>query len=416
MKAKSKNLLLIYWPLILLIVLAMLLSPWKIIPVRADDPGPVPPVEPGLTIPTSDPLAPDANFEVRLAWFYKPPESASLSILASNYNFFILSKGDEAIRDQLIGLGARKPFLQYLRSEAIHDPGSCTAQPWRNNVAYLPGDFCMISRDHPDWFLLDRNGSRIVDSYSNQNFYLMDPMNSGWQAFFLDRVRQSLSDSNWGGVFLDNLEVTLSFREKQNEIPAKYPDDASYLNATQTLLRVLYTTYFKPNGKLLFANIVSRKDETLFPTYMTYLDGAMNEGWSIDNPNRWRPVEAWEKQMNLAEQVQAQGKYIILVGQGTQSDAELERFAFASWLLVANGRTSFRYGNSANYRQVWLYDHYRLNLGQPLGPRYQTGTTWRRNFTNGSVVVDPSTHVAQVTMTIPVAQTHPALYLPLLRK
>jgi len=357
-----------------------------------------------------------ASFEIRLAWFYKPPEETSLEKVAQRFNFFIMSKGNEKERDQMLAAGARRPILEYLRFEAIHDPGSCTEQPWRNNVAFNPGDFCEISKNHPDWFLLDQNGKRIVDSYQDEDFYLMDPLNRGWQDFFIERVRQVQSDPNWGGVFLDNVEVSLSFREQDDEIPAKYPTDAQYLAATQGFLKYMYTSYFQPNGKLLFANIVARKDDTQFVSYLDYLDGAMHEGWSIDNPKRWRPASTWEQQMTLAEQAQAKGKFIILVGQGTQGDNELQRFAFASYLLVANGKAAFRYANSSAYRNAWLYDNYNIDLGAPLGPRYLSGKTWRRDFTRGSVTVNPETHEAQVTARVaPITLKHP-LYLPLLKK
>ncbi|MFM8319615.1 MAG: putative glycoside hydrolase, partial [Chloroflexota bacterium] len=345
--------------------------------------------------------APDsaaAGFEIRHAYYYKPPENLSTPELAGKFNFFILSKGNETFRDELLAAGGRRPILQYIRFEAIHNPGpdNCTATPWRNNAAFKPGDFCAISRDHPDWFLLDANGSRIVDSYQNEAFYVMDPGNPGWQQFFIQRVQETQADPNWDGVFLDNVEVTLNFRQQDNEVPPKYPTDAEYWAANQGFLKVMYEQYFKPNGKLLLANIVSRKDEALFPSYLTYLDGAMHEGWSIDNPNRWRPVSTWEKQMLLAEQAQANGKFLVLVGQGTQADSELQRFAYASFLLVTNGSAAFRYGNSASYRQAWWYDNYTLPLGAPTGPRYKDGAAWRRDFTNGTVMVDPTNHLSEI--------------------
>lgn len=344
--------------------------------------------------PTSQP---ESKFEIRLAWFYKPPKDENdLEKLTEDFNFFIMTKGDEPERNVLLKDGARRPILQYLRFEAIMDPGNCTDQPWQNNVAYLPGDFCRISEEHPEWFLLDTDGERIVDSYQDVDFYLMDPGNAGWRAFFLDRIRQAHFDPNWDGVFLDNVEISLSVRKKQDEIPVKYPDEASYVAAIQGFLQYLRRNYFGPNHKLLYANLVARQNDENFLDSIEYLDGVMHEGWSIDWPKKWRAPEIWERQLTIAEETQAMGKFIILVGQGKEEDKKLQNFAFASYLLVANGNAAFRYANSDDYNEPWMYENYTFELGQPLGPRYKDGDAWRRDFTMGYVWVDPEKHESKI--------------------
>jgi hypothetical protein len=336
---------------------------------------------------------------VRKAWFYKPPKDGDLSLIANEFDFFIMSKGDEPERDQLLALGAKRPILQYVRFEAIMDPGSCTRKPWQNNVAFLPGDFCNISVQHPDWFLLDQNGQRIEDPYGGENFVMMDPGNPGWRAFFLERVRQTQeADQNWGGLFLDNVEVTRARREKDQKLPAAYPDEASYQAAVQGFLQYLYVNYFHTSEHLLFANLMARRDEADWTKYLTYLSGAMHEGWAIDWPNGYRSAKTWEKQMTLAEQTQALGKFIILVSQGKRDDQDLQKFAFASYLLIDQGRAAFRYANSQFYAEAWLYEDYKLDMGKALGPRYQVGDAWRRDFTNGYVLVNPQTHETQINV------------------
>ncbi|MCX6078183.1 MAG: putative glycoside hydrolase [Chloroflexi bacterium] len=346
--------------------------------------------------PTSQP---SQNFPVRLAWFYKPPTDGNFSQIASKYDFFIMSKGDEHDRDQLLSLGATRPILQYIRIDAIMDPGSCTRTPWKNNAAYLPGDFCTISTQHPDWFLLDPKGQRFVHQNNGENFVMMDPGNPGWRAFFLERIRKTQDlDRNWDGIFLDNVEVSLAFREKEDSLPAAYQNDLSYQAAVQGFLAYMYANYFKPYKRLLFANLVARKDDADWTKYLTYLDGAMHEGWSIDWPNGYRSAKTWEKQIALAEQTQQMHKYIILVSQGTQANQELQKFAFASYLLINQGRAAFRYANSQSYDEAWLYDNYTVQLGKALGTRFRDGKAWRRNFTNGYVLVNPETHEALINI------------------
>jgi hypothetical protein len=369
-----------------------------------------PPADPPLTataqssVTVSPPTAtlpptPSIPVQTKLAWFYKPPlDDNDLLILAGEFDFFILTRGDEDERDRLLALGAEQPILQYLRFDAIQALEDCEARPRRNQAAYRAGDYCRISQEHPDWFLLDRSGARIFQPFEDQAYVMMDPGNPGWRDFFLERVRDSQSDPNWGGVFLDNFEVTFAFRESDGEFPLAYADEAGYLAASQGMLEYLQREYFQPNRKPLFANIAARKDDAYWMNYLANLDGAMYEGWAVDWPDRFRPADRWEKQMTLAEETQAAGKFIILVSQGRQADVEVQRFAYASYLLVNNGRAAFRYGNSANYREAWFYSNYDLDLGQPLGPRYRDGDSWRRDFVNGNVMVNPETHEASITV------------------
>jgi hypothetical protein len=104
---------------------------------------------------------------------------------------------------------------------------------------------------------------------------------------------------------------------------------------------------------------------------------------------------------------QNQGKHIILVSQGRYVDAARQQFAYASYLLIANGKAAFRYSNAAAYRQVWPYSNYNINLGTPLGPRYQSGNLWRRDFTRGYVIVDPVNHTGTIA-----TNTTPATPVP----
>lgn len=337
-----------------------------------------------------------AEIESQLAWFYKPPSNVDLSLIANKFGFFILTYGDESDWAPVRETQLKGPILEYLRFEAIQDPGSCTEQPWRNQVAYLPGDFCTISTEHPDWFMRDINGALIVGYSGDEKFVMMDPGNPGWQKFWLERAMQVQAQPGWDGVFMDNVEITLAFREIEGALPAAYPDDASYQAAALSFLKFVYENYFKPENKLLFANLAARRNDSAWNTFMQYLDGAMYEGWSVDKENRYRSAATWERQLKIAEDTQSQGKSIVLISQGLQDDYELQRFAYASYLLINNGRAAFRYGNSSRYQEAWLYPNYEIDLGQPLGKRYQVGSAWWRDFENGQVEVDPVQHTAYI--------------------
>jgi hypothetical protein len=277
----------------------------------------------------------------------------------------------------------------------IRDPESCTDGPQGNQVAFEPGDFCEISENHPDWFLLDQNGNRIV---SNNTFF-MDPGNAEYRAFWLERAKTLQEQYHWDGFFIDNVDVSLNKLENMGVTPAKYPDNSSYQAAIEGFLKYLHESYFEPSGLPVLANIISVSDWKVWLRYLEYLDGAMIEAFAVDWSNGYRSPTDWKEQVSAAEQALAQEKTLILVSQAGAARPEHQQFALASYLMVADRNAYFRYADSDNYREVSLYENFSLDLGPALGPRYKDGEQWRRDFANGSVVVDLNAKTSEIQLT-----------------
>ncbi len=338
---------------------------------------------------------PHSGTIIRLAWFYKPPDETQLDLVVKQSDFFILTHKDESARSQLKAKGVTVPISQYLLFLVINDPGDCEEQPNGNQVAYKPGDFCQMSQLHPDWFLLDKNSNRIS---SSKNSYYMDPGNEGFRAFWLERARELQETYGWDNIFLDNVEASRSKMVGNGRSLAKYPDDKSYQQAVEDFLAYIRQNYFQPKNKPIYANIVSVDDDSVWESYLQYVDGAMIESFATDWSNGYSSRDEWEQEMNQAEQALLEGKTLILVAQGKQKDAKLQNFAFASYLLIANGNAFFRYTNSDSYRELWLYENYSLDLGMPLGNRYKYQGGWRRDFATGHVTVKPQKNQAEIVL------------------
>lgn len=349
---------------------------------------------------------------VQIAWFYKPPlNDATGDTLAAHFDTFILTRADEKTREMLRQKGETAPFLQYLLSAEVQDPGSCTAQPYRNQVTFKPGDYCMIRDQHPDWFMRDTAGNLIVHTHSGTRYVQIDPGSAGWRQFFLERVQEMQEQVDpihggvWDGVFLDNIDASLGRFNMLGVQLAAYPDDASYQNAVEGFLQTIYNGYFQPQGRPLHANITEVRDSTIWDRYLNHLDGAMQEGWGVDWGSGYLTSTRWEADLKRAETTQARGKRVMLIAQGSEANIDAvwqphnprQQFAFASYLLVADGRAVFRYSDSP-YRHIWLYDNYTLDLGQPLGPRFRDGSLWRRDFERGTVAVDPVARSSSITL------------------
>lgn len=222
---------------------------------------------------------------MQFVWFYKPPENpAELSTVASNYSFLILTRNDEPDRERLAEYGAAGEVLQYLRFEAVMDPGDCQTKPFQNQAADLEGDFCQINAQHPDWLLKDINGNLIKNNTSG--YVVIDPGNPEWQSFFLERVLGFQKDPGWDGVFLDNVDASLGRFSTQGKLLARYPYDKSYQDAVAAHLASLSKDLHQNQHKLLFANITFLKQPEVWFRYLAYLDGAMLEAFAADRGDR----------------------------------------------------------------------------------------------------------------------------------
>jgi hypothetical protein len=244
---------------------------------------------------------------------------------------------------------------------------------------------------------LDKDGRRITVTVDG-SYYRMDPANSGWRQFFLTRVIESQQQYGWSALFMDNVEASLS--KFYGPLPVKYPTNASYQNAMLGFLQYLDLNFAQQYGRPIFGNIVARDSDAVWFNYLQYLDGAMQERFAVDwNETSYLSTSKWLNDLSMMERTQANENYVILVAPGNQDDLNRETFAFGTYLLISNGKAAFRYSTDDAYGQVWLYDNYKLNFGVPIGPRYQYGTLWRRDFTLGYVLVDPLNHVANFSTT-----------------
>lgn len=344
-----------------------------------------------------DTAIPIANGQyVNLGWFYKPPgDGTSLTYLAKNFDFFILTKNDEVERNALIKLGVKVAIPQYIRFDAIYKPSSCSAIPLNNQVAYKKGDFCNISKYHPDWFLKDKYGNRIVND--DGDFYLMDPGNANWRKYFLTRVKEMQTQFGWKGVFLDNVEASLDKRKQLDAMPVRYPTHLSYQNAIYGFLYYMYTQYFRPTGRPLLANIIEFNSVDVWYRYLSVLNGAMDECWSVDWSLRQlvAPTE-WERQMEMAAKTQSMGKFAILVAQGEEWNDQRQLFAYASYLLISNKQATFRYTDTYSYDESWWYSTYSIPLGKPITNRNKYNGVWVRKYAFATVSVNPSTGLGKI--------------------
>jgi hypothetical protein len=333
---------------------------------------------------------------VQLAWFWNSPRDLeAMPSLVQNFDFFVFTSSEEEERDQIkMSAGEKTLVLQYMLFNGVGINENCEVRPYGNQIANQRGDFCTIRDEHPDWLLYDSNRAMI---YNNARTYVRtDPKNLEWRQFFASRLQQTQQREGWDGVFLDNVDASLGRSKRVDLTLPLYPTDADLQAANEEMLAFLYLNYYKPGGRPMFANIPFLKHEGIWYRYLEYLDGAMLEDFAVGWNEAYKKPIDWEWQMDLVEGAQDRGKIVILVSQGQQNELARQEFAFASYLLVNQGRAFFRYTHSSVYNKLWLYENYNLDLGQPLGRRYLVENTWTRNFEKGTVTVNPTDLTSQI--------------------
>ncbi|HLD34311.1 MAG TPA: putative glycoside hydrolase, partial [Patescibacteria group bacterium] len=190
------------------------------------------------------------------------------------------------------------------------------------------------------------------------------------------------------GVFYDNTWDSLVwFTGKEVDINGDGLAEGTNANtAWREGMRQLFnaTRRLAGNQYILVGNAITRE-------YGESLNGIMVE--NMQN-NRWREV------MN-AYRAQSQGgarpRVIIMNGNtsntGDNTNYRLLRFTLASTLL-GDGYFSYDYGDR-DHGQVWWYDEYNINLGEPTGEAYSVGgatpfneDVWRRDYAHGLTIVN----------------------------
>jgi len=168
------------------------------------------------------------------------------------------------------------------------------------------------------------------------------------------------------------------------------------------MLGYMRDTWAGPARVSLSANMVEgnydQADLDIRNLYGTKIDGMVIEAFGVTwRSGTWLSATRWDLDLRRVEDAIRRGDAVSLFAQGDRGDTTRQRFAFASALLVGDRNTSFRYHNTrVGYSNNWWYTNYDAPLGDPLGTRYVQGSTWRRDFTNGYVTVDPVAHTAQI--------------------
>ena len=281
-----------------------------------------------------------------------------------------------------------------------------------NGVYTSPGDLDLYDAS---WLARDSAGNPVRSrAWGN---YMMDMSNFRWWG---DRARacaRILGQGIFDHCYFDNLgagplskNYNTSFPiDPRTGNPWTVPD---LFRADLAMLRRISTKVPGPllgnglsNGARYFHKDAAQRSSLLFEE----LDGAHSEIFLRDRGtplNGFKTEAKWKQDVDMLVDAGARGKVVLTTTKlwGTRpTQAQIDqwhKYALASFLLGTDGRSYFHFSET-NSLEVIVRDHLwdRVNVGAPVSPYSKRDGAYRRDFTKGIALVNPTL----VPVTVPLA-------------
>jgi hypothetical protein len=312
----------------------------------------------------------------------------------SDYRFVVLNSWEHT---RIPALKAANPALKVL----VYKDASFAVDYMQPSDQYLPGGVNYWSAD-PSWFLRDTTGARVASS-GYPGAWMMDVGSASYQEAWLANVLADVRGHGWDGVLLDDVNESMTFHLGGRTL-ARYPTNANWYQAMRSFLARVGPG-LTSRGVLAVPNINFDCWEACWRDYLQFVSGAMREWWSKNGtgPTGHYTGTSWEWANSFLRITQAAGKFLLPVTYAPKSDTRSMRFARASFLLDWDGGSSSLIFEPTDPEAQNPYSaEWTLDIGRPLGSRYRVGVAWRRQFSGGTALVNPSsTRTQTVTLGAP---------------
>jgi len=296
-----------------------------------------------------------------------------------------------------------------LSAKTLHYESISICTSWNCGVSYAQA----VANG---WLLKDAGGA-YVRPYGDE--YLPDVGNSDFQQAFVARALSVLRrHPGVDGIEIDNIQTDIA-SITGGVYPAAYPSEQSFADAEIRFVAVVGRA-LKRAGFYVLVNAggfthdrgfdEGRVTNAFWRRLAPYVGGLMNEYWMQDANHLTRLMDDsgggymryWSGWQRLVRTAQSGGADFVGVSIGTRSHLRTMRFGKASFLLDWNGcGGAFVYTVTPAYtsrvspwNEAWTAD-----LGTPRGPKRLIATkVWRRDFSKGTVVVNPTKRPVTTTV------------------
>jgi hypothetical protein len=264
--------------------------------------------------------------------------------------------------------------------------------------------YCWASQNRPDWFLTDTTGARI-EFCDFPGAWQMDVGAAAYRQKWLENVLADLRSAPWDGVMLDDVNQSETWHLCGRTM-TRYPTAAAYTAATESFLAAVGPA-LRSAGYLAMPNIAlddwwSQDGLSRWDRWVSYSSGAIQEYFSKwgHGTGRWLTDDGthndWSGRQALFSRTQAAGKPFLGVTYAPSDDARSMRYARASFLLDWNGGSSaLVFEPTTPEAQDPYFTAWTTDIGTPTAARVRVGVAWKRVYSGGVVVLDPSPSTSQ---------------------
>jgi hypothetical protein len=368
---------------------------------------------------TASPAVANEPFTV-FQWLSTDPIVATSIVVVQPYTA-------ELTPEQISALHSENPnskILRYVDSTEAIDTVSVLTDLYSWSLDYArrlntDAEWNDLWTNHQSWFLKDSNGQYIhrPSSYTwemdPKRPYLMDQGSAGWRDWLIAKVAQRLS-YGYDGVFLDQCPPTPT---GYSAIPAKYAGDYGlWRNDINGLINYIKSHFPNAvvisnslwNGQAYYANASPN------PIDANNEDGTEIEGFVYAGGNGPTESQAnWLKEVTIVKKLGDDGKIALVHtcvnADDSNSPKRLLAYSLATFLLGKSGPRAYfdfvSFKSETGFSSDYLNAVYGMPIGDPTGVYYKKGIAYRRDFTNGKVIVNPN-DTNQVYKFIPLSGNH----------
>jgi len=296
-------------------------------------------------------------------------------------------------------------------------PAMRAANPNLQLFGYMNGVYAQKSEGarYPEsWYAHDANGNRVTSrSFGN---FMMDMSNPSWWADRASACTALLAATGYDDCYLDMLGTAPLAPNYNTAMPVDPRTGKAWTRADLMAanLEVARAVRAKNPGGLLASNGLVNGLRYFKPVGQTpmvlfqELDAVHAEIFLRDKNTpitTFKTETAWKQDVDMLVDVGSRGKVAWTTTKmwnvsATQTQIDRwHKYALASFLLGTNGRSYFNF-SAKNTVAGALGDHPwdRVLIGDPVNNYVKSGGVYRRDFSNGIAIVNPTTATATVSL------------------
>lgn len=261
-----------------------------------------------------------------------------------------------------------------------------------------------------NWLLKDAAGNYIHNAGYPDN-YIADIGSAAYQQRWAANVATYLASIGADGVYIDDILGDPALLTN-NIWPAKYPNHTAWNDAMASFVAYV-GPYMKSHGYYVAINAKNfipgdagsndgSNDVLWWQRLAPNVNGLLSEYWQ-QNPNSLTQTFSdcacswtgwWSKWQRLMTTAQAGGADFFSLVYSSGSDMRTAQYEKASFLMDWNGKGGGMIWNPLDTADPWTPD-WTSDLGSPSGARFAVGVGWRRDFSGGTALINPSASSSQ---------------------